>query len=70
MIGTIGVCFFPESPKYLIKTGQIDRAQEVFYKIAQMNKADPTLVAKERFHALFGEKSKSQEDIMNEQSNK
>lgn len=26
LIGTIGVCFFPESPKYLIKTGQIDRA--------------------------------------------
>ena len=44
--GTIGVFFFPESPKYLIKTGQIDRALQVFQSIASTNKADPSVVTR------------------------
>ena len=53
VIGTIGVCFFPESPKYLVKSGQLLRAQEVFAKIARFNKANPALVTNERIEHIF-----------------
>ena len=37
-IGIIGSWFFPESPRYLVKTDKIEQAQEVFEIIAEWNK--------------------------------
>ena len=45
ILGTIGVLFFPESPRYLIKSGQIDRAITLFNRIAKWNNVDPSLVS-------------------------
>ena len=53
MIGTIGVCFFPESPKYLVKSGKLVQAQETFAMIARYNGASPELVTNERIEAIF-----------------
>jgi len=52
-IGTIASFFYPEAPRYLVKSNQIDRAQEVFEKIANYNLADTAAVSKERVRELF-----------------
>ena len=48
IIGTVGVFFFPESPVYLIKSGQLIRAQEVFEIIAKKNGTDLSVVTTEQ----------------------
>mmetsp|Transcript_8545 Transcript_8545/g.11784 ORF Transcript_8545/g.11784 Transcript_8545/m.11784 type:complete len:103 (+) Transcript_8545:650-958(+) len=55
LLGTIGCSFFPESPKYLIATGQLKRAQEVFSLIAKVNKVDQSVVTQDRIDTLFKE---------------
>ena len=45
LIGTIGSLFFLESPRWLIKSGNIKRAQQVFEKIADWNGVDKSAVS-------------------------
>lgn len=40
-IATIGVFFSPESPRYLVKLGDLEYAREVFDKIASKNGSKP-----------------------------
>ena len=54
IIGVVGSFFIPESPLYLIKSGQIKEAQKVFASIAKVNGVDPDLVSPKRFQAIFG----------------
>lgn len=41
LLGTFGVLYYYESPRFLIKSGQITKAQEVLKVIAWRNGADP-----------------------------
>ena len=65
MMGFAAVCTFlyPESPRYLIKTGQIDQAYEVFHGIAKTNGCDP--VSREEFETLFGREKLHEDDYIN-----
>ena len=62
VIGTIGCMFYHESPKYLIASGQLDRAHQVFKSIAYMNKADQSLVSEQRIDDLFKEENLVREE--------
>ena len=52
-IGTITAFFYPESPRYLVKSDQIDQAQVVFEYIAKFNGLDAEHVSKDRVEKLF-----------------
>ena len=52
-LAAISAFFYPESPRYLIKSGQVDEAGEAFNQAASFNKAE--LVTDERLEQLFGE---------------
>ncbi len=56
MVGSVCFWFLQESPRYLIKSGQIDKAQAVLHKIAEFNKIDVQVVSKERIEELFAAK--------------
>ena len=45
LCGTICSYFFLESPRWLIKSGQIRRAQQVFEKMAEWNGIDKSVVS-------------------------
>ena len=45
-IATVSFCFLEESPRYLIKSGQIDLVQQVFEKIASVNSIDKHVASK------------------------
>ena len=57
LLGVIAAFMYPESPRYLVKTDQIERAQEVFSMIAQWNKK-PT-VSKQELEEIFAIKSEN-----------
>jgi len=49
----IAAFFYPESPRYLVKSGQIDHAGQVFNQVAKVNQTE--LLSAERIETLFGE---------------
>ena len=51
-IAAIAAWFYTESPRYLVKSGQIDRAKQVFAHIAEQNGVQP--ITNQRFESLFG----------------
>ena len=61
LLGAIGSTLFPESPRYLIATGQLSEAQKVFETIAMVNRVDPSIVSLDRIETMFG----SQKDTGN-----
>ena len=54
LLGAIGSTLFPESPRYLIATGQLSEAQKVFETIATVNGVDPSIVSLDRIESMFG----------------
>ena len=56
LVGSVCFWFLQESPRYLIKSGQIDQAQVVLEKMAEFNKIDAQVVSIERVDELFAAK--------------
>lgn len=52
-LAAISVFFYPESPRYLIKSGQVDEAGEAFNQAASFNKAKP--ISDDCLEEHFGE---------------
>ena len=68
IIGTVNSCFLEESPRYLIKSGQIDLVQQVFEKIASFNSIDKQVASKSNIDQLFcGKSSENNNDIEDSQ---
>ena len=63
MLATIVSPFLPESPRYLISTGQLEKAQKAFETMALVNRvASPsTIVSYERLRYLCGPQEASQQ---------
>ena len=59
VLGTIISFILPESPRYLVATGQLEQAQNSYEFVARMNRASPGLVSLERLEALFSSRDES-----------
>ena len=59
MVGSVCFWFLQESPRYLIKSGQMNQAQAALEKIAEFNKIDIQVVSKDRMDLLFAAKQES-----------
>lgn len=53
IIGSTAFFFFTEAPRYLVKSGQMDRAQKVFEKIAYVNGVDKEVASQDKIQDLL-----------------
>ena len=52
-IGSIAFSFFTEAPRYLVKSGQMGRAQKVFEQIASVNGVDKEVASHDNVQELL-----------------
>ena len=52
-IGSIAFYFMTEAPRYLVKSGQMGRAQKVFEQIASVNGVDKRVVSQDMIQEIF-----------------